>query len=156
MLCLLGAFVTPSWMKLLRGIGIATTWLILALLTLWAVAALYVDVRIPSLRIPIALIYCVGIITILFKLKGSGWAPASCLIGFCAVLAWWLTLKPSNNGNWQANVDRTAWAEMDGDRVTIHNLRNCDYRTETGYTNCWSDRTVFLSQIRTADFFLTN
>ena len=143
-------------MKVLRAIGIATMWLILALLTVWAVAALYVDVRIPSLRIPVALIYFVVILTILFKLKGSGWAPALCLIGFCGVLAWWLTLKPSNNGNWQPNVDRTAWAEMDGDRVTIHNLRNCDYRTETGYTNCWSDRTVFLSQIRAADFFLTN
>jgi hypothetical protein len=45
---------------------------------------------------------------------------------------------------------------MDGDRVTIHNLRDCDYRTETDYTNCWSDRTLFLSQIRAADFFLTN
>jgi len=45
---------------------------------------------------------------------------------------------------------------MDGDRVTIHNLRNCDYRTETDYTNCWSDRTVYLSQIRAADLFLTN
>jgi len=141
---------------MLRAIGIATVWLLLALLTLWAVAALYVDVRSPALRIPVTLIYVIGISTILFKLKGSGWAPAFCLMGFCGVLAWWLTLKPSNDGHWQPNVDRTAWAEMDGDRVTIHNLRNCDYRTETDYTNCWSDRTLFLSQIRAADFFLTN
>ena len=46
--------------------------------------------------------------------------------------------------------------EMDGDRVTIHNLRNCDYRTETDYANCWSGRALFLSQIRAADSFLTN
>ena len=45
---------------------------------------------------------------------------------------------------------------MDGDRVTIHNLRNCEYRTETDYTNCWHDRTVYLSQIRAVDLFLTN
>ena len=149
-------FPSPTWLRVLRAIGIATMWLILALLTLWTVAALYVDVRIPALRIPVALVYVIGICTILFKLKGSGWAPALCLVGFCGVLAWWLTLRPSNHGNWQPNVDRTAWAEMDGDRVTIHNLRNCDYRTETDYTNCWSDRTLFLSQIRAADFFLTN
>jgi hypothetical protein len=72
------------------------------------------------------------------------------------VLAWWLSLEPSNRGNWQADVDRTAWAEIDGDRVTIHNFRNCDYRTEIEYTNCWGDRTVYLSQIGAADFFLTN
>ena len=41
-------------------------------------------------------------------------------------------------------------------RVTIHNLRNCDYRTETSYTNCWADRTVYLSQLKGADFFFTN
>jgi hypothetical protein len=148
-------FSSPPRLRVLRAIGIAIMWFILALLTLWAVAALYVDLRIPALRIPVTLIYVVGIITILFKLKRS-WAAALCFAGFCSVLAWWLALKPSNDGNWQPDSDRTAWAEMDGDRVTIHNLRNCDYRTETDYTNCWSDRTLYLSQIRAADFFLTN
>jgi hypothetical protein len=148
-------FSSPPRLRVLRAIGIAIMWFILALLTLWAVAALYVDLRIPALRIPVTLIYVVGIITILFKLKRS-WAAALCFAGFCSVLAWWLALKPSNDGNWQPDSDRTAWAEMDGDRVTIHNLRNCDYRTETDYTNCWSDRTLYLSQIRATDFFLTN
>jgi len=147
---------SPTWLKVLRAIGTTVSWLILALLTLWALAALYVDVRIAALRIPLTLIYALGIFTVLFKLKRSRWAAALCLAGFCIVLAWWLTLKPSNDGDWQSDVDRTAWAEMDGDRVTIHNLRNCDYRTETDYANCWSDRTIYLSQIRAADLFLTN
>jgi len=147
---------SPTWWRVLRAIAITLVWLILALLTLWAVAALYVDFRIPALRIPVTVIYVAGILTILVKLKRSRWAAAVCLAGFCGVLAWWLTLKPSNEGNWQPDTDRTAWVEMDGDRVTIHNLRNCDYRTETDYTNCWGDRTVDLSQIRVADFFLTN
>ena len=146
----------PTGLRVLRAIGIRILWFILALLTLWAVAALYVDVRIAALRIPLALTYAIGIFTILFKLKGSRWAAALCLAGFCIVLVWWLSLKPSNDGNWQPDADRTAWAEMDGDRVTIHNLRNCDYRSETDYANCWGDRTLYLSQIRAADFFLTN
>ena len=129
---------------------------ILALLTLWAVAALYVDLRIAALRIPVALIYVLGIIAILLKVRRRRWAAALCFAGFCSVLVWWLNLKPSNDGNWQPDVDRTAWAEIDGDRITIHNLRNCDYRTETDYANCWGDRTLYLSQIRAADFFLTN
>jgi hypothetical protein len=140
----------------LRAIGVTIVRSILALLTLWAVAALYVDFRIATLRIPLTLIYVVGVITILFKFKGSRWAGVLCFVGFCGVLAWWLTLKPSNEGNWHPDSDRTAWVEMDGDRITIHNLRNCDYRSETDYTNCWSDRTLYLSQIRGADFFLTN
>lgn len=146
----------PAWLRVLRAIVITIVWFILALLTLWAVAALYVDLRIAALRVPLTLIYVLGIITILVKFKASLRAAALCLVGFCVVLAWWFTLQPSNDGNWQPDHDRTAWAEMDGDRVTIHNLRNCDYRTETDYANCWSDRTLYLSQIRAADLFLTN
>jgi len=122
---------SPTWLRVLRMIGIILIWLILALLTLWAVAALYVDFRTPALRIPLTLIYVAAISTILVKLKGSPSAAALCLAGFCGVLAWWLTLKPTNDANWQPDTDRTAWVEMDGDRITIHNLRNCDYRTET-------------------------
>lgn len=51
---------------------------------------------------------------------------------------------------------RRAWAETAGDRITIHNVRNCDYRSETEYTNCWSDRTYNLSDLRGADFFFVN
>ena len=139
-----------------RTIGKAVMWFGLALLTLWAVAALYFDVRIPALRTPVAFIYVVGLTAILFKFKNTAWAPVLVLVGFCGVLAWWLSLKPSNYGNWRADNNRTAWVELDGDRVTIHNLRNCDYRSETDYTNCWGDRTVYLSNIRAADLFLTN
>lgn len=147
---------SPTWLRVPRAIGITISWLLLALLTLWAVAALYVDFRIAALRIPVTVIYVLGIIAILFNLKLSRWAAILYFAGFCCVLAWWLTLKPSNDGHWQPDADRTAWAEMAGDRITIHNLRNCDYRTETDYANCWSDRTLHLSQIRAADFFLTN
>lgn len=139
----------------LRIIGLAIMWFILAVLTLWAIAALYVDFRIQALRIPLAVIYVVAIIAILLKVKPRLWAAALCFAGFCIVLTWWLSLKPSNEGNWQPDADRTAWAEINGDQVTIHNLRNCDYVTKTEYSNCWSDRTVYLSQLRYADLFFT-
>jgi hypothetical protein len=147
---------SPTWLRTLRATGTTIMWFVFALLTLWAVSALYVDFRIAVLRIPVTLIYVLGTIAILVRLKRSLLAAALYVLGFCSVLAWWLTLKPSNDGNWQPDVERTAWAEKDGDRITIHNLRNCDYRTETSYGNCWSDRTVYLSQIRAADLFLTN
>jgi len=131
-------------------------WVVLALLTMWAVAAIFVDCRISALRIPATLVYVLGVIVILVKLRRSRWVAVAYLLGFCSVLAWWLTLKPSNDGNWQADVDRTAWAEIMGDHATIHNLRDCKYRFEHDYSNCWNDRTIDLSQIRAADLFLTN
>lgn len=131
-------------------------WFILALLTLWAAAALYIDFRVAALRVPATLTYVLGMIVILLTVKSRLGAAAFCFAGFCIVLTWWLSLRPSNDGDWQADADRTAWVEIDGDRVTIHNLRNCDYRTKTEFTNCWSDRTVYLSQLRYVDFFFTN
>jgi len=146
----------PAWVRVLRAIGITAIWIVLALLVLWATAALYIDFRIASLRVPLTVIYILAIIAILIKFKMSRWSVILCLVSFVCVLLWWLTLKPSNSGAWQPDADRTAWTEIDGDRITIHNLRNCDYRTETEYSNCWSDRTLDLSQLRAVDFFLTN
>ncbi len=42
-------------------------WFIPSLLSLWAVAALYVDLCVPALRVPLTVIYGSGIITV----KGS-------------------------------------------------------------------------------------
>ncbi len=146
---------SPGWLRALRVMGLTLMWLVLGLMTLWAIAALYVDFRIAALRIPLAVIYILAIIAILIKVRQWPWAAAVCFAGFCIVLTWWLSLKPSNEGDWQPDAARTAWVDIDGDRAIIHNLRNCDYITKTDYTNCWSERTVYLSQLRYADLFFT-
>jgi len=146
--------LSPMWLRVLRRVGTTILWIVLALVTVWAVAALFVDFRIAALRIPLTLIYVLGVIAVFIKLRRSRWVAVAYLGGFCCVLAWWLTLKPSNDGNWQSDVDRTAWAEITGDRVILHNLRNCNYRTELSYSDCWKDRTIDLSQIRGVDLFI--
>jgi len=135
-------------------LGIIIIWFVLLLLNAWAVAALYVDCRIASLRIPLVIVYLAILILLLAKVRRH--RALSSLICFCAVLVWWLSLKPSDDGEWRADVARRAWAETSGDRITLHNVRNCDYRSETEYSNCWSDRTFNLSDIRGADFFFVN
>src|SRR5438132_8857799 len=70
---------------------------------------------------------------------------------FGGVLAWWMTLSPTNDSDWQPDVAQKAWADIQGDEVTFHNVRNCDYRTDTDYTPHWETRTVRLSQITGID-----
>jgi hypothetical protein len=67
------------------------------------------------------------------------------------VLMWWLTIKPTQDSDWQTDVAQKAWAEIQGDEVTLHNVRNCDYRTEADYTPHWETRTVRISQITGID-----
>jgi hypothetical protein len=141
-------------LRFFRGLGVTIMWIVLVLVNLWAVAAIYVDCRIASLSIVLAVVYVAALIFLIVKFKR--WRPLSCLICFCVVLTWWFSLTPSDNGDWQEDDARRAWTETAGDRVTVHNVRNCDYRTETDYSDCWSDRTYNLSDLRAVDFFFTN
>lgn len=137
-----------------RAAGLAFLWFVLLLLNLWAVAAIYIDCRIAALRLPLAIVYAALLIFAAVKVKrGKMLAWLGC---FCAVLVWWLALRPSSEADWRADVARTAWAEIDGNRVELHNVRNCDYRTETEFSNCWTDRSYDLSQLRWVDFFFVN
>ncbi|KAB2889824.1 MAG: DUF4105 domain-containing protein [Desulfobulbaceae bacterium] len=78
-----------------------------------------------------------------------------CLL-FILVLSAWLSMQPSNHRNWQADVAELPYGVIDGDRITIHNIRNIDYRTETDYTVRHYDRTFHLSQLRSIDLFLSD
>ena len=52
---------------------------VLALMTLWAIAALYVDFRIAALRIPVTVIYVVAILAILFQVKTTALGRGYCV-----------------------------------------------------------------------------
>ncbi len=76
---------------------------------------------------------------------------AGFLVVFAAVLAWWLRIPASNGRDWQPEVAVTPWATVDGDRVTIHGVRDFDYRTETDFVPRWEDRTYDLRKLDSAD-----
>ncbi len=60
-------------------------------------------------------------------------------------------MKPSNDRDWLPNVARTPWATVDGDIVTVHNIRNFTYRTETDFTPAWYDKSYDLSKLEGID-----
>jgi hypothetical protein len=53
------------------------------------------------------------------------------LSGFLIVLVWFFLIPPSNDRDWQRDVAVMAHATIDGDRITIENVRNNEYRSET-------------------------
>ena len=79
-----------GWLaRVLTGLGLALVWLVLALLSLWAIAALYIDVRLSVLRLPLTILYAVILVAILVKYKLHarsmllcfGWfLPGACLV----------------------------------------------------------------------------
>jgi hypothetical protein len=140
--------------KVLGWLGVTIAWLVLACLTLWALAALYFDLSISRLPALTPILYLAVVATLAFIAKTRRARMAICLGGFLTVLICWLSLQPSNNRQWKPDNSQTPWAEIDGDRVTIHNFRHCFYRSEHDFTCEWLTRTVLLSQIRGIDLFV--
>jgi hypothetical protein len=69
-------------------------------------------------------------------------------------LLWWGLQRPSNRRDWMPDNARTARAELSGDRVLIHNVRNTDYATVDRYTVRWEDRAYDLRQVERAWFLV--
>jgi hypothetical protein len=64
---------------------------------------------------------------------------------------WWLGIRPTNDRDWQPDVSVTPWATREGDTVTIHGVRNFEYRTETDLVPRWETRTYDLRALDSAD-----
>lgn len=72
---------------------------------------------------------------------------------YCLILAWWFALEPSNTRNWQPDVAVLPQAQINGDLVTLRNIRHCEYASEIDYTVHHYDKTVRLSQLRAVDLY---
>jgi hypothetical protein len=72
-------------------------------------------------------------------------------VALIAIFAWWSSLRPSNERDWQPEVARLAHATIQGELVTMHDIRNFDYRTETDFTPAYYDRTFDLRKLDSGD-----
>lgn len=135
--------------RLLRIVALLFASVVVLGCAIWAIGALSFDL--PVLRTAGASVFTAGVIAALIFIRDAWRKLAVVMLGVALVLIWWRTLKPSNDRQWQPDVARTGWAEVHGDIVTLHNVRNCDYRTETDYTPRWETRTVRLSQLTGVD-----
>lgn len=133
---------------------LAVVWLMVAGATVWAFGALWFDFPLRAWAHGAAVLYALGVVVLLIGARGP-WRKIGVLIaGFVAVLICWLNLKPTNERPWQPDVAEMPWAEINGDHVTLHNVRNCEYRTETDYTPRWETREVELSHLSGVDIAL--
>lgn len=70
----------------------------------------------------------------------------------CAVLGlWWQTILPSDTRDWAPDVARHMRAEIQGAHVTLHNVRNFSWRSETDVTERWETRHYDLDDLNSVD-----
>jgi hypothetical protein len=136
-------------------IGLILLALLMLLMAGWGVLALfYFDHLNTALRHGLAAAFAAASLTALIGLILKRWrvrAVGAFFAMFAVLLISWFRIEPSNNRDWQADVALLPFATIEGDRVTVHNIRNFDYRSETDYTPAHYDRTFYLSQLDSVD-----
>ena len=78
-------------------------------------------------------------------------ALAAFALAVVGVLLWWHTLRPSNDRTWADDVARISWGEVHGDQLTLNNVRNFDWRSQTDYTQRWETRSYDLRRLQSLD-----
>jgi Domain of unknown function (DUF4105) len=127
----------------------------LAAMTAWgALAIYYSNLTGDGLRTILAALFALFGAAFLVWYLFAAKRTRPCIIFlavFLLLVAWWSTIPPSQDRDWAPEYTKLVHATINGDLVTIHNIRNFDYRTETDFTPRYYDKTFDLRQLDSVD-----
>ena len=141
-------------LKAISLLAAGIVWFLIFIGLLWAFGALWFDFPDPDLRRAVAVAFGLVAVLVAFFVRPRWRAKLGLATGFILVLLWWQTLQPRQFRDWKPEVALTAHAEVEGDMVTIHNVRNFEYRTETDFTPRHETRRLDLRNLRGVDIFI--
>jgi hypothetical protein len=139
-----------AWLK---ALGLLCLGLAVAGATAWgaSLALYYSDLPGAPLRIGLAIGFGLGTLLAFAALPDRRRTLLGFGVAFALLLAWWTSIAPSNQRDWQPEVAVLPYATQDGDRVTLDNIRNFDYRTEQDFVAQYYDRTFDLNRLDEID-----
>ncbi len=129
-------------------------WLLATLFIFWLFGLICYDGPLDSLSGNTILAGAWMLALYLVLKSSSAWAALPGLGLVSIVMLPWLAIKPSNDRDWKPEFARTGWSEIDGDQITLHEVRNFDYDRDGAAIERWESRVVHLSKLRGIDLFL--
>ena len=140
----------------LHLIGGSAAALLIAALLSWSVLAIYYS-NLPgeTLRTIAAAAFGVGTLAAFAFLPGRWRTSFWFIVAFAGVLIWWILIPPSNERDWLPEYGRTPYATINGDLVTVHDIRNFDYQSEENFAIQYYDKTFNLDDLTSVDFALS-
>ncbi|HAP26234.1 MAG TPA: hypothetical protein DCR74_11550, partial [Achromobacter sp.] len=130
----------------------------IALETGWGALALWIRAPLSSVWKLVAVLAWVTLaLAAIAGLVWPHWWPGLVLHGaaLAVLLVWWLRIRPSNNRPWIAEVARQTHGDVDGSTVTLHNVRNFEWRSRTDFTPRWETRRYALDTLQSVDVALS-
>jgi hypothetical protein len=85
----------------------------------------------------------------------SGIAVAVFVLAFLALIFWWHRIAPSNDHAWADDVSRITTGTVEGNLVTLRNVRNFDWRTNVDYTQRWETRVYDVTKLNSVDMVIS-
>jgi Domain of unknown function (DUF4105) len=146
-----------------RRIASGILWLLISLLILgpvsaWSAMALWFRFPGPDWARGAAaglfVILGLGTAIALFTRRRAKAAVAFALV-FAALIAWWSTIRPPADGDWATDVARQTTGTVDGDILTLSDVREFEWVSDTDFHERWSKRSYDLSKLKTLDLFLS-
>lgn len=139
--------------RLLKFLLIALLTFMVFCMTVWASLFLYLS-PLPNsaLRSALAIAFAVGTLASFIIFRKRWRALLAYLVVFAALVTWYYSIPPRLDRDWSPEVARLPTATVNGDLVTITNIRNLDYRSETDFTPRYYDKTFDLSKLQSTDF----
>jgi hypothetical protein len=74
---------------------------------------------------------------------------------FAVLLIWWHQLKPSNDYTWTGDVAQMTLGTVEGNRATLHNVRNFDWRSDSDFTQRWETRHYDIDRLNSVDMIMS-
>jgi hypothetical protein len=147
-----------SWRRHLRIASRAAITLVIGISAIWGAFALWYQLPfVHALTIFGVILWIVFSAAVLVAVWSRRIAQGLCafLAAFAMLLLWWHHLLPSNNYIWADDVARMMYGVVDGQRVTLSNVRNFDWRSDTDYTQRWETRQYDLDRLDSVDMIMS-
>jgi hypothetical protein len=107
------------------------------------------DARVAGAFVPV--IVGLGAIATLLVRRWRRFGVGAFAVVFGVLLAWWSTITPSNDRDWRPEVAVLPHATIAGELVTVHGIRNFEYRSEDDFTPRYEDRTYDMRKLDSVD-----
>ncbi len=144
--------------SLLRLTGVSLATLTVACSAIWGAFALWYQEPGGRARKTLSVLLWSGVTLILVVSLWQGHA-AACLaafaVAFGGLLIWWQRIVPSNDRIWADDVAQMATGTVQGNRVTLRNVRNFDWRSNADYTERWETRDYDLDLLNSVDLIMS-
>lgn len=147
-----------STSPVLGNVGLGVLSLLLVLFSAWGSLALYYQLPwslpVRSLAIAVYAVFCVACLVGIWR-HAAGWSALIYIVSAVLLLSWWWQIKPSNEHDWEDGVAHMTHGVIHGDEVTVYNVRNFAWHSETDYDIRWETRTYNVNEIKSVDLVLS-